>query len=81
MSEQLFIALLLLSVATRSELRDHAFGDREVFWDLEGPPRTHPEGCGCYMVGMCEQDLSRDEDSVAGGYFGSSGGSNPDPGR
>lgn len=26
----------ILSKATRSELRDHAFGDREVFWVLDG---------------------------------------------
>jgi hypothetical protein len=56
MSEQLFIALLLLSVAKRSELRDHAFGDREVFWDLDL---------------VAAEDFSREEGSVAGGYFGS----------
>lgn len=70
MSEQLFIALILLSVATRLESQDHAFGDREIFWDLDGPPRTHDADCSCYCAGICEQDLALPENSVAGGYFG-----------
>ena len=74
MSEQLFIALLLLSVATRAELRDHAFGDREVFWDLDGPPRTHPEYCECLGL-HCAEDVAAEALSVAGGYFGSSSAS------
>lgn len=71
MSEQLFIALLLLSVAKRSELRDHAFGDREVFWDLEGPPRTHEEYCECADQGLCVEEIAAAKLSVASGYFGS----------
>jgi len=29
-------AKVLLSTAVRSELRDHAFGDREIYWDVNG---------------------------------------------
>lgn len=29
-------AAKILKEATRSELRDHAFGDREIFWEKDG---------------------------------------------
>jgi hypothetical protein len=68
---RLFLALLALHVADRQELRDHAFGDREIHWTIPTFIPTHPKGCECLGAGLCSEGVFASAPLlVASGYVG-----------
>lgn len=50
-------AIALLSTATREELRDHAFGDCEVYWRVDG----HEVGYGYFGGDHCSVTVNPNE--------------------